>query len=98
MLFLKLSELRESFKEQGEEETMSILFEEGSSKQITNLFYQTPQMNAEFARYPEIVFINRRLIKTRFRRNLVLFCGINSEGKTIIVGVAFLKEESQECF
>jgi hypothetical protein len=42
MLFLKLSELRESFKEEGEEEKMSILFEEGSSKQITNLFYQTP--------------------------------------------------------
>ena len=42
MLFLKLSELRESFKEQGEEETMSILFEEGQSQQITNLFYQTP--------------------------------------------------------
>jgi hypothetical protein len=55
-------------------------------------------MNAEFARYPEIVFINRRLIKTRFRRNLVLFCGINSEGKTLVIGVAFLKEDSQECF
>ena len=55
-------------------------------------------MNAEFARYPEIVFVNRRLVKTRFRRNLVLFCGINSEGKTIVLGVAFLKEENQECF
>jgi hypothetical protein len=55
-------------------------------------------MNSEFSRYPEIVFINRRLIKTRFRRNLVLFCGINSEGKTIVFGVAFLREESQQCF
>jgi hypothetical protein len=32
MLFLKLSELRESFREEGEEETMSILFEEGQNK------------------------------------------------------------------
>lgn len=28
--------------------------------------------------YRDILFVNRRLAKTRFKRNLVLFCGVNS--------------------
>ena len=52
-------------------------------------------MKADYHRYPDIVFLNKRLSKTRFRRNIVLFCGINSEGKTVVFGVAFLKEDTQ---
>ena len=62
---------------------------------MTNLFYQTPQMNVDYCRYPDVVFLNKRLSKTRFRRNILLFCGINSEGKTVVFGAAFLKEETQ---
>jgi len=51
-------------------------------------------MKAEYSRYPDFVFLNKRLQRTRFRRNIILFCGTNSEGKTIVFGVALLKEDT----
>jgi len=51
-------------------------------------------MLINFQNYPDVVFLNRKLMKTRFRRNLLLFCGVNASGKTIIQGVALLKEEN----
>lgn len=39
------------------------------------------------------VMINFRLLKTRFKRSLMLFCGICGEGRTVIFAVAFLKDE-----
>ena len=53
-------------------------------------------MRDNFNLYKDFVFINRRLAKTRFKRNLVLFCGVNSDGKTVLYGVALLKEDSPE--
>ena len=53
-------------------------------------------MRENYNLYRDFVFINRRLAKTRFKRNLVLFCGVNYDGKTIIYGVALLKEDTQE--
>jgi hypothetical protein len=53
-------------------------------------------MREKYELYRDFVFINRRLTKTRFKRNLVLFCGVSAEGKTIIYGVAFLKEDNVE--
>lgn len=46
--------------------------------------------------YRDFVFINRRLAKTRFKRNLVLFCGVNFDGRTIIYGVSLIKDDTQE--
>jgi hypothetical protein len=63
---------------------------------VINLFYQTKEMKQKYMQYRDFVFINRRLTKTRFKRNLVLFCGVSSEGKTVIYGSAFLKEDNQE--
>jgi|LakMenEpi03Aug12_release.lakeMendotaPanAssembly.Ray.scaffolds.fasta_scaffold4550257_1 hypothetical protein len=40
------------------------------------------------------VFLNFRLLRTRFKRNLLLFCGVGSEGKTLILAVAFLRDET----
>ena len=39
------------------------------------------------------VFINARLVKSRFKRNLVLFCGVDCHGKTLIFAVALLRDE-----
>lgn len=55
-------------------------------------------MLENYKMYRDILFVNRRLAKTRFKRNLVLFCGVNSEGKTVVYGVALLKEDSQESY
>ena len=49
-------------------------------------------MRAEYERYQDFVFINKRLQKTRFRRDILLFCGVNAEGKTVVFGVALLKD------
>ena len=61
-LFQRLHEMRERLQEQGEEDSFSILFEEDmQSRSTTNLFYQTPEMRAEYERYQDFVFINKRL-------------------------------------
>jgi hypothetical protein len=51
-------------------------------------------MKEKYLQYRDFVFINRRLTKTRFKRNLVMFCGVTSEGKTVIYGIAMLKEDN----
>ena len=65
---------------------------------IINLFYQTRPMRENYELYRDFVYINKRLAKTRFKRNLILFCGVNHEGKTLIYGVAMLKEDDQESY
>ena len=55
-------------------------------------------MSNQYQIYNEFVFINRRLIKTRFNRNLVLFCGVNNEGKTIVFGVSLIKDDNQDSY
>ena len=53
-------------------------------------------MRLDYACFKEVVFINKRVAKTRFNRLLVVFCGLNSEGKTVVFGVALLAEETQK--
>ena len=96
MLFNRLCELRTALKDQGEEDTMFINIEESKNERIVNLFYQTPKMRLDYSCFRELCFVNKRMQKTRFKRLLVLFCGINSEGKTVIFGVALLQDESQK--
>lgn len=50
-------------------------------------------MREAYSAYRDFVYVNRRLAKTRFKRNLLLFCGINHEGRTLIYGVSLLKED-----
>jgi len=79
---------------------MVIEFEEShASNHIKNLFYQTSQMLVDVQKWADAgVFINTRLIRTRFRRNLVLFCGVDHQGKTVIFAVALLKDEKIQSF
>jgi hypothetical protein len=53
-------------------------------------------MRENYDKYKDFVFINRRLTKTRFKRNLLLFCGANHDGKTVIYGVALLKDDNTD--
>ena len=48
---MRLYEVRETLKESGEEDSFTIVFEENAVKSVTNLFYQTPQMRAEYMQY-----------------------------------------------
>jgi hypothetical protein len=86
MLQERLIELKTALD--GEE--MVVSYEEG------NLFYQTPRMRLDYQCFKEVVFVNKRLTKTRFKRLLLIFCGLNSEGKTVVFGVALIHEESKK--
>jgi hypothetical protein len=55
-------------------------------------------MKENYLTYRDIVFINKRFTKNRFNKTLLLFCGINSEGKSIVLGLAFLHKEDDENF
>ena len=44
--------------------------------------------------YQDVVFINRRIYKTRFNRKFLIFQGVDFEGKTCVYGVAISKEEN----
>ena len=63
-----------------------------------DIFYQSKEMAKAYSIYNDFVFIHRRLAKTLFCRNLVLFCGVNTDGRTIIFGVALIKEDTHEAF
>lgn len=43
------------------------------------------------------VMLNFRLVKTRFKRFMLLFCGMCGRGRTVIFAVAFLKDEKIAC-
>lgn len=90
MLLEKLSEHKLQDPEGLFIHTTRIQEEQG---RVINLYFQTKEMRMTYLRYRDFVFINKRLIKTRFKRNLLIFCGVNFDGKTVVYGVALLKED-----
>lgn len=58
---------------------MDIQFEESNqSSNVKNLYYQTPKMALDYQKWSDGgVFLNTRLVKTRFKRNLLVFCGVS---------------------
>jgi hypothetical protein len=51
-----------------------------------------------YLNYRDIIFINKRVTKTKLGRTLLLFCGINSEGYNILLALAFLVKEDESCY
>ena len=60
---------------------------------IDNLYYQSDEMLTNYSKYQDVVFINRRIYKTRFNRKFLIFQGIDHEAKTCVYGVSIAKEE-----
>lgn len=48
--------------------------------------------------YRDVVFINKRFSKTRFSWVLLLFCGINSFGKSVLFGFSTITKEDDDNF
>lgn len=48
--------------------------------------------------YRDMVFVNKRITKTRFSRVLLLFCGINSAGKSVLFGFSMLSKDDDESY
>mgnify|MGYP000433390743 CR=1 FL=1 len=49
-----------------------------------------------YLNYRDVVFVNRRLTKTRFSKSLILFCGVNNQGKNVLFGFALMSKETEE--
>ena len=50
-------------------------------------------MKNNYAKYQDVVFINRKIYRTRFNRKFLLFQGVDNESKTCVFGVAVQKDE-----
>lgn len=50
-------------------------------------------MYNNYCKYQDVVFINRRIYKTRFNRKFLIFQGVDNEAKTCVYGVSIAKEE-----
>ena len=55
-------------------------------------------MRENYLTYRDFVFINKRFTKTRFNRVLLVFCGINSNGKNMVFGVSMIVKEDDDNF
>ena len=51
-------------------------------------------MKENYNRYQDVVFLNRKIYRTRFNRKFLLFQGVDNEGRTTVFGVALAKDES----
>ena len=61
-----------------------------------NLFFASHNMIQNYLNFRDIVFINRRLTKTRFGRNLIVICGVNNYGKNVIFGICLIAKEDED--
>jgi len=60
------------------------------------MFFASSNMIENYLNYRDVVFVNRRFLKTRFSRTLICFCGINGQGRNVIFGICFLTKEDEE--
>ena len=65
---------------------------------FNNLFFCSYGMRNNYLTYRDVVFINKRFIKTRFSRCLLMFCGVSSAGKSVLFAFTFLQKEDEESF
>ena len=63
---------------------------------FNNLFFASYSMRENYLTYRDFIFINRRLVKTRFNRSMLLFCAVNSAGKSVLCGFAMLSKEDED--
>jgi transposase-like protein len=68
----------------------------GSELKIDRMFIQTPTMAKYYAKYHDVVFMDATYNTNKHNLALAIISGVSSEGKNIIMGVAFLQRESTE--
>jgi hypothetical protein len=59
-----------------------------AANSVENMFYQTDEMKNNYAKYQDVIFLNRKIYRTRFNRKFLLFQGVDHESKTCVFGVA----------
>lgn len=49
-----------------------------------------------YLNYRDIVFVNRRFTKTRFAKSLIIFCGVNNQGKNVIFAISIIAKDDED--
>ena len=62
------------------------------------MFFCSYSMRENYLNYRDVVFVNKRFSKTRFSKGLVLFCGVNNAGRSILFAFAFVNKEDEESY
>jgi len=75
-----------------------VLEQENRPGWYDSVFYVSHAMMDNYSNYRDVVFVNRRLQKTRFSRHLYAFCGVNSQGKSVLFAIALLSREDETTF
>jgi hypothetical protein len=63
-----------------------------------NMFFCAYSMRENYLNYRDVVFVNKRFAKTRFSKGLLMFCGINNAGKSVLLAFAFVNKEDEESY
>jgi hypothetical protein len=63
-----------------------------------NMFFCSYSMRENYLTYRDFIFVNKRLSKTRFNRCLLMFCGITSNGRSVLLGFALLAKEDEQSY
>jgi len=62
----------------------------------TNVFFASKPMIENYLTYRDFVFVNKRLARTRFNKTLILFCAVNSEGRSVMLAFALVPKEDED--
>ena len=62
------------------------------------MYYQTESMKKNYVKYHDMVFLNRKIYKTRFNRKFLMFQGVDGSACTCVFGVAVSKDEEVQDF
>ena len=60
------------------------------------MFYKSYSMHENYLTYRDIIFVNKRFTKTWFNKILLLFCGVNNQGKSVIFGISMINKEDED--
>lgn len=63
-----------------------------------NMFFCSYSMRESYLNYRDLVFVNKRFAKTRFSKCLIMFCGVNNQGKGVLFGFTIVNKEDEESF
>jgi len=70
----------------------------GEPETLERVIVQTAQMRRNYELYHDTVFMDATYATNPYRMPLVVFSGVNNEGKNCILGFALVKRETMETY
>lgn len=72
--------------------------DETNQRDLQNILIITGQMAHNYDLYPDVVFMDATYAVNQHRMPLIIFTGINCEGKNCLLGFALAKRETKETY